>query len=359
MQAINKIVSIVIFIIWSGLIFGNTSNDSVHYEVLMSTKMLNDIHLHPTFINSVNITSKRHILLSTNDQFYILGWGGITPFGNKSTGDISSFSFTPDSLLLIIRNKEVCYFDSLGNLSKLYNLPNLNMGIIAGKTNMYVYDRNTEKSNKALYLIAQGGNYAKLLEVTTPIQSVEEYNNTLLFSSGSALYQFDLKSKALKALASLPADKTIKSLTIDKPNNRIYFSTDSMICALKDTDKVLITDKFGGTLRYFNEGLIVFNAEKNFLIRLVDIENQITAGIKTRKNNSGTTSSEKVITNATIIDLVNKKVSDDLIINLINSSRVNFELCVDCMINLAGQNVSSPVIKAMKIAMRKQSTATK
>ena len=100
------------------------------------------------------------------------------------------------------------------------------------------------------------------------------------------------------------------------------------------------------------------NTEKSFFLRLVNIENQITAGIQFRKNTSSSTSSEKVITNATIIDLVNNNLSDELIIKIINRSKVNFNLSVDSMIALAGQHVSSPVIKAMKQASKKQGTST-
>ena len=59
-------------------------NDSLRFEILLSSKMLNEIHLDVNLINSVGITSNRLILLSTHDQFYVLGWGGIIPLGKRS-----------------------------------------------------------------------------------------------------------------------------------------------------------------------------------------------------------------------------------------------------------------------------------
>ena len=61
-----------------------------------------------------------------------------------------------------------------------------------------------------------------------------------------------------------------------------------------------------------------------------------------------------MLTNSTIINLVKEKLSDDLIINLINSSRVNFNVSVDSMIFLSNQNVSSAIIMTMKNAMKRQ-----
>jgi hypothetical protein len=51
---------------------------------------------------------------------------------------------------------------------------------------------------------------------------------------------------------------------------------------------------------------------------------------------------------------VKSKLSDDLIIKLINGNEVNFDLGVDATIELANQGVSNAVILAMRMAMRKK-----
>ena len=55
----------------------------------------------------------------------------------------------------------------------------------------------------------------------------------------------------------------------------IYFSTRDMLYSLKDSNVVLLTDKYAGTLRYYNGGLMVFDTEKNILIRIEGIDNKI------------------------------------------------------------------------------------
>lgn len=331
-----------------------SKDDSLHFEILLSSKMLIEIQLNENFINSIDITSDRLILLSSSNQFYLLGWGGINPIGQKLVGNIGSFSFTPENLLMTIRNNELCITDSLGNLNKLFALPSEGMGIIAGKYVMYVYDRNIDKKKYALYLLARGGKYKKLFEILTPIKSVVENDNSILFSTENAVFSFNLKNKQLKALAALPKNKEIKSIAVDTLNNRIYFSTDNMVYALKDSSVVIITNEFGGVLRFFNRGLIVFNPEKKFLVRISGIEDNIASKMQELKNTQPEKSPDNILTNTTIIDLVKSNLSDGLIINLINRSVVDFNLSVDSMIYLSSQNVSSAVIMAMKNVMKRK-----
>ena len=355
MQFVKKIIFTTLIAFWSLLVFGFSINaDSLRYELLLNSKMLKEFNINESLINSFDITSKRLILLSTNDQYYLLGWGGMVPFGKRVPGKISSFAFTSDSSLLTIRNNELCYFDSLGNLSVLYKLPGEGMGISAGEYVMYVYDCNKNKEKNALYVIAQGGKYAKLFDVPTPIASVVEINNSLLFSSGSALFRFNPKDKALKVLVALQKDKEIKSIAVDTSGNRIYFSTENALYALKDSSAVIITDVFAGELMYVNDGLLVFNPEKKYLIRIAGVENEIALKMQAMKAAAKDKPATDMLTNSTIITMVKTKISDDLIVNIINKSMVNFNMSVDSMIFLSNQNVSSAVIMAMKNAVKRK-----
>ena len=136
--------------------------DSLQYEILLTPSMVDELNPSGRFINSLSLTSEKHLLLSTRDQFYLLGWGGITPIGKKIAGGIGSFAYTHDNLLMTIRNNELCVFDSLGNLNRLYTLPNTDMGISHGKNVMYIFDRTSIKEKQSLFVIAQGGKYSKL-----------------------------------------------------------------------------------------------------------------------------------------------------------------------------------------------------
>jgi hypothetical protein len=320
--------------------------DSLRFEVLLTSKMIKDLKLTKALINSIDITPNRLVLLSTADQFYLLGWGGIKPYGKKVTGSISSFAYTADSILMTIRNKELCSFDSTGNLIKLYNLPKEGMGIVsAGKYVMYLYDKNKDTTKHALYVLAKGGMYAKIFEIHEQINSVAEMNKSLFFASGKVLYGYDIKNKKLKVLAALSGDQDIRSITTSDSTNSIFFSTESTVYAYKDSAVVKITEQFGGILKFFDHGLIIFNPEKQYLIRISGLEEHNVSKIKEAAEEK--IIYKEILTNAIIIRMVQEKFTDEQIIKIINGSNVNFDMGVDAMIALSKQNVSSDVIIAM------------
>lgn len=352
-----KVMLVFVLINCSLALYGlSTKGDSARIEVLMNGKMLTNskIQRDASFITSIDITSKQLVLLSTNHQFYLLGWGLINPVCKPVADNITSFAYTSDNLLMVIRNDELCSFDLNENLTKFINLPRKGMGISAGKSVMYIYDRSKALPKNSLFILAQGGKYKKVLDVPAPIHAVVEMNNSLLFASENALFSFDVKSKKLKALSVLPKDKEITSIAVDTLSNRIYFATDSIVYAMKESNTVIVTDKIGGILRFFHGGLIVFNPKMQLMIRMTGIENEITSNALAMKVPSNTKIVPAILTNESIINLVKAELSDDFIIKIINKSDANFNLSVDSMIELSDQNVSSAVIKEMKNAMKRK-----
>jgi hypothetical protein len=350
----KKTIGIIIIIIFftieklcaSG--FLPVKDDSLHFEVLLNNKMLSEAHLDIKFIESLETTSNRLIMLSSVNKFYLLGRGGLKPVGQKVADTISSFVYTPDGFLMVIRNKEICYIDSTGNLAKLRKLPCRNMKISAGKNAMYLYDQNKDKEKYALCILAKGGKFDTLAVVHSPITSVVEMDKKILFSMDNALFSFDPKNKELKAIASLQQDKKIISATIDTSSNTIYLSTENALYAIKDSRLINLTGEFGGMLKYYINGLLVFDTRKSFLIRIIGIEDILASKTKTTTNNKQPT---ETLTNSSIISLVKEKLSDELIIKIINRSRADFNMSANAVIALTNQNVSSAVIEAMEKAM--------
>lgn len=352
-----KVMLVFVLINCSLALYGlSFKDDSARVEVLMNSKMLTNskIQRDAGFITSIDITSKQLVLLSTNHQFYLLGWGLINPVCKPVADNITSFAYTSDNLLMVIRNDELCSFDLNENLTKFIKLPRKGMGISAGKYVMYIYDRSKTLPKNSLFMLAQGGKYKKVLDVPAPIQSVVEMNNSILFASENALFSFDVKSKKLKAISVLPKGKEITSIAVDTLSHRIYFSTNSTVYAIKDSNTVIVTDKIGGVIRFFHNGLIVFDPEKQLMIRLAGIESEITTKALASKAPTETNIPTAILTNENIINLVKAELSDEFIIKIINKSEANFILSIDSMIELTDQNVSSAVIMAMKNAMKRK-----
>ncbi len=198
-------------------------------------------------------------------------------------------------------------------------------------------------------------NIKYLFELTTPIKSVAEYNNTVLFATRNLLCQFDPATKDYKVLASISKEKTILSVTADPSGNRIYFSTDREIYAVNNAAAITISKELGGILKFYADGLMVFDPGKDFLIRIVGIE-KVLAGVQAAKPVEKAKPETEVLTNSSITDLVKSELADPLIIAIIRRSKVNFNLGVDAIIELSGQGVSSEVILEMKQAMGRQSS---
>ncbi len=332
-----------------------SGNDTLRYEILMNKPMLKELNVREAFTGTMDITANRLVLISSSSQFYLVGWGGMVPFGKPVQGSIDAFAFTHDSVLMVIRKNELCWFDSESRLSMLYRLPDEGMGISSGDRVMYIYNAAGEADVYALYVIAQGGVYSKLLEMPSPISGVTEMGNSLLFSSGSILFDFDLKTRELEAVTVLPAEKQIESFAVDKTTGRIYVSAGKEIYALKDKGAVLISDDLSGTLRFFGDGLIVFSPEEESIIRIIGLEDKITAGTA-EKPVSEPRQTVSVLKNSTVVDLVRNNLSDALIISLIRRAKADFSLTTDDIIELSGKGVSPAVIMEMRQAMNRQSS---
>jgi hypothetical protein len=256
---------------------------------------------------------------------------------------------------MVVKNDEICYFDSKGMLSKLYKLPGREMALSYGKKVMYLYDQSTSKSNKAIYVLSPGGKYAVLLELTTPVNAVTESDSSLLFATRNMVCRFDIKTKDYKVIASLSKEKTIRSLTVDPLVNRIYFSTDRAIYAVNDSSAMIISESLGGILRFYDGGLMVFDPEKRFLVRIAGIEKDL-ATVKSDKAAEKQKPEPGILKNSNIVDLVSSGTSDALIISIIKKSKVDFNLSIDSMVELSEHGVSSEIIMEMKQAVKRQAS---
>lgn len=273
MKNLIKIFLFVLNVTWVGQAFClQPKIDSIKCEVLLNQDIINDFKVNENFINDFQITSNRQILLSTASKFYLLGWGGIKPIGEKVVGPIRSFAFTTDGLLMVIHDNELCYFDSIGNQPKLFGLPDRNMGIATGENVMYIYGRDINAKKHSLYVVAKGGGYIELFRVPTSITSVIEFSDSILFATENKIFSFNPRTKKLKALVVLMKDEEILSLEVNDSKDIIYFSTENKLYAIKDSKVGSVTDELGGYLKYYYDGLLVFNPKKKFLIRIRGFE---------------------------------------------------------------------------------------
>ena len=243
-----------------------TPKDSIFFEILLDKGMLKPFQ-DVSFIPSIAITPERFILLSSPNQFYILGAGGMLPLSEKTEAPIHSFAKTPDNAIMLVRGSDFCFLDSSGKIVKLFGLPDDNMNISAGKEVLYLYGKNSSTGKDVIYLLFKGGKYVSLLEYPTPIASVLEINGGLFFSSKNKILLVDIASKQVNELLSLPNEKDeIISMGDDYVQGILYFSTNNAVYRVKDGRIELVGD-VGGILKYDGDGLLVFNPGKSMIVR--------------------------------------------------------------------------------------------
>lgn len=274
MKIHTTITMLIFFVVGLQPIYGSNSPDTLRFEGLLTKEILKDTNTNGTLLNDLDVTRNHHILLATDTQFYLLGWGGIQPLGGIFDGHINAFTINKEGFAVAIHNQDLCYLDNNDNLSKILTLPNTNMGVVAGDSLLYVYDKApTSRCN--FYVVFKGGRYIKLFTSPVPVTAATEVKGKLVFTTGTKVLSFNPVEGELQSMASLGNGNKIISLAYDKQNDIIFFSTQQSIFYIKNTKVYKLSDQYGGFLKFFQDGLIIFSPENNSMVRLVGISNQL------------------------------------------------------------------------------------
>lgn len=274
----KKILSLVLSVLCMSFVqiaHAQQKND-LRYEMMLSKNMLKDSLKNVPFAFNLQVSPNRYITLSNGNKIYLLGWGGISQLGKDAVDSISSYAFTSDGLLMAVIKNNLYYMDSTGAFVNLLKLPTSNMGLAPGKNVMFLFDRFKKDSLYKLYALAKGGKYKQLLATPMPITSIVEMGDSVYFSMGSAVFAFSPNNLKLNLVAGLQKQNRIISITADTVRNILYMSTGGSIFAKQGNTMVHVTDDFGGgILKYFGDGLILFNPVTDNIIRIVNIDKSI------------------------------------------------------------------------------------
>ena len=221
------------------------------------------------FNHSICYTKDGFLLLSSSNQFYLLGAGGIVPVYEKTNYKIDAFTMVSDSIPIVLSNKTLFQVDSLGNFIKILDLPNNTTGIVSGNNKIYLFDKHFQKNKTdySIFSLSKYG-YVKLLTMETPITDVNIYDSNLFFTTKNRLYYAEEQARSFSQIISLPQEKdTIISIAEDFANRALYFSTKDTIYRSRNNVLEYVCTEFGGILKYDGEGLLVFNPEKSLVVR--------------------------------------------------------------------------------------------
>lgn len=294
-------------------------------EILLNNALLEELKIDTQFIHSIEYTSGSFLLLSSSEQFYILGIGGIAPIFEswKSKIGIESFTVTEDTILLIVSGNSLYQASTNPEFVKIMNIPDNNMGISSKYRDVYVFDRalKEDKKDYFIYQISRDKNITPLVKIPTPVLSVFELPSQLFFSTKNILFCIDVKTKNFSQIFALPFEDDIISIAGDTINHTFYFSTAQAIYQIKNSNIEIISNDFGGILRYDGEGLLVFNPEKSLIIRLRN--NILYPSNTTQTSNTYTPPPLKEVSKQ--ITALNYLTPLKDLVTFFNNRRVNFE----------------------------------
>jgi len=267
-----KMIRYIFLIIWLLPLFVySQKTQDVEIDLFLSEPMLKTISLETKLINSIDYTNDGFLLISSFNQFYVLGIGYLEPLFTPTEKRIESFTVTPEGKLLLVSGADFYKIDTVGNFLKIGSLPSKNMGVISGNNVVYIFDQHSQngKSDYSLFSLGRDLKYSKLVTIETPITAVYEYNENLFFTTMNKLYGINEKMKSFTEICALPQERdTIISIAGDSTHHAFYISTNNTIYRIKNNSFEYVNTDFGGILKYDGEGLLVFNPEKSLIIRL-------------------------------------------------------------------------------------------
>jgi hypothetical protein len=267
----NKLLFLILLSFSKPILSFSQSLTNVRYEVLLNAKMFDSTVVNVQLTPQLVVSPDSLVTLSNGNQFLLLGWGGIVPFGSKANSNINSFSYTTDGLLMAVRKNDLCFLNGDGILEKIIGLPTENMTIMQGKDVMYLMDQQRNDNKYRLYAFAKGGKYKELLISPKPITAVVEKYDSIYLAVESGIYSYSPTSDQLNLVLALGQEFKIQSLAVDPNNDILYFSTTHSIYAYQSGKITMISEELGGQLAFFGNGLIIFSPETKDILRIVNI----------------------------------------------------------------------------------------
>lgn len=216
---------------------------------------------------AITVTPSRTLLIEDADRFYQVAWGGVRPIDGSS--GLNYFDYTSDGIFMGIRGGDLMYLSPKEGLKVLAPLPSSGMGMAIGRGKIYLFERGGGERN-GLYVLYPGKKIAHLFDSPEPIDAVLEAGKRVLFSAGNGIYELSADKK-MKVLVALPKGRRVVSLALDPKTQKIYASDGGSVFSFKGDHVNLITKDSGGVLRWFDKGLIVFDAKSPLLVLIVGL----------------------------------------------------------------------------------------
>ena len=159
-------------------------------------------------------------------------------------------TLTPEGLPMGVRGREVVIVDSHGYLKPLFRLPGDGMTLVPGNGDSLLLFGHEDNGTWGLYTIRPDRKVSFLLRSPKPITAAAETANHTLAVIDGALFR--VEHGEMRLLAGEPKG-TLTALAAHPDDKAIFVSDNHRVFGMSDGRLSVVTDGFGGTLRWQGE----------------------------------------------------------------------------------------------------------
>jgi hypothetical protein len=213
---------------------------------------------------SVAVAPNHSFVIEDPERFYQVAWGVV----RKEDGlkGLSAFDYATDGLFVGVRGKELVYLSKTGKLVTMAPLPSAGMGLAVGSGKLYLFERN-ETGVSRLFVLYPGKKLVKICDSPKPIDAVMEEGDRVLYSAGGSIMGWAPDGRTGVAFVH-PKNRRIVSMAQDPKSLKVYISDGLSVISIKGDQVVTVTREAGGILRWYGDGLVVFDPLAKLLMRI-------------------------------------------------------------------------------------------
>lgn len=258
----------VIAVLWLTLASGtlwaaDTAKPAITVEEVLVPGTARAAHL-GSLVDSVAVTPDGVVVVGNGDRLWRVGASGARRI-DKVRG-LRSFAFTPEGLLIGVSGRRLVYVNPHGVLKTFFILPAASMNIVPGVGDTIFLFGPEGHGHYGLYRLQPGRKVSKVLGTNRPITSVAQSGKDILLVAGGVLY--GVSNGRLRLVAGEAKGKLV-SVAADNATGRIFVSDGAHIFQIDKGQAVPLFGGLGGTLRWYGGGLLVLDAKRELVVRLL------------------------------------------------------------------------------------------
>lgn len=235
-------------------------------EIILSKKMMEGSALEKNkYLADIGMSESQNLILATNNSFYCIGYGG---YVSRSVGKKSIKSFCIIGNDVYFADKNALYkIDTNDIESKVMSIPFTPQRMWAGKKMMYAV-KTVGKESRIYAFLPNEYKTVCFYTASDTVICVKEFRKHIMALTNHSLLFIDAENRKY---AETPIDNKVFgkliSIAFDEYWGAFYLATSQGVYRVYEKEVQMLC-KDTGTLCYDKDGIIIFNAQDPYVIRL-------------------------------------------------------------------------------------------